>query len=93
MTRYSMKWHINPLTVPVNPEESAKQWITILEMVKADLKPGALTDRRVWSDSSAGYAFAETDEDSLQATIMKWLLNVDQVIGNIRKRAAAAAKR
>lgn len=102
MTRYYMKWHINPLTVPVSPEERGKLWITMLEMVKADLKSGVLTDWGVGPDSSEGYALAETDEVSLNAEIIKWLphivydirpvLSVDQVLGNIKKAAAGAKK-
>jgi hypothetical protein len=102
MTRYYMRWHLNPLTVPVNPEERGKLWITMLEMVKADLKSGALTDWGVWFDSSGGYAFADTDEVSLNAAILIWMphivydikpvLSVDQVLANIKKAAAAAKK-
>ena len=102
MTRYFMKWHINPLTVPVKPEERVKLWISMLEMVKADLKSGALTDWGMHSDLSGGFALAETDEVSLHAEILKWIphivfdikpvLTADQVIANTNK-AAAAAKR
>ena len=102
MTRFYMRWHMNPLTVPVNPEERGKLWITMLEMVKADLKSGTLTDWGVWFDSSGGYAFADTDEVSLNAAILKWMpyivydikpvLSVDQVLANIKKAAAAAKK-
>jgi hypothetical protein len=97
-----MRWHINPLTVPVNPEERVKLWITMLEMVKADLKSGSLTDWGVWFDSSGGYAIAESDEVSLHSVILKWMpyivfdskpvLSVDQCIANIKKAAAAAKK-
>jgi hypothetical protein len=74
----------------------------MLEMVKADLKSGALTVWGIWCDSSAGFAFAETDEVSLHAAILKWMpyivfdnkpvLSVDQVLTNIRKAAAAVKK-
>ena len=102
MTRFYMRWQMNPLTVPVNPEERGKLWITMLEMVKAELKSGMLTDWGIWFDLSGGYAFADTDEVSLHAAILKWMpyivydikpvLSVDQVLANIKKAAAAATK-
>jgi hypothetical protein len=56
----------------------------------------------VYTDSSAGYALAETDEKSLHAMVLKWIpyvvfnskpvLTVDQCIANI-KQAAAGVKR
>ena len=102
MTRFYMRWQMNPLTVPVNPEERGKLWVTMLEMVKAELKSGMLTDWGVWFDLSGGYAFADTDEVALHAAILKWMpykvydikpvLSVDQVLANIKKAAAAATK-
>jgi hypothetical protein len=69
---------------------------------RTDLKSGALTDWGVWFDSSGGYAFADTDEVSLNAAILIWMphivydikpvLSVDQVLANIKKAAAAAKK-
>jgi hypothetical protein len=97
-----MRWHINPLTTPVNPEERGKLWINLLEMVKADMKSGLLTDWGIWFDSSGGFAIAESEEDTLHAAILKWIpyivfdikpvLSVDLVLGNIKKAAAAVKK-
>ncbi len=95
-----MKWHLNSMLIPTNPDERVKLWITMLEMVRADLKSGALIDWGICSDSNAGYAFADTDEKSLHATILKWVpyvifdikpvIAVDQVVANIKQVAAAA---
>jgi uncharacterized tellurite resistance protein B-like protein len=35
---------MNPMAIPMNPEERVKLWMTMLEMVKADLKSGVMTD-------------------------------------------------
>jgi hypothetical protein len=88
--------------IPTDAEERMKLWISMLEMVKADLKSGALSDWGMSSDASGGYAFAETDEQTLHSTIMRWMpyvsfdikpaLTADQVIDSI-KRAAAGAKK
>jgi len=102
VTKYYMKWTMNPMAIPMNPEERVKLWLSMLEMVRADLKSGVMTDWGICSDLSEGYAFAETDEKSLHASILKWIPNiifdikpvitVDQSIANINL-AVAAAKR
>jgi hypothetical protein len=102
MAKFYMRWQLNPMLISPNPEERVKQWLMMLEMVKADLKSGSLTDWGICSDLSAGYAFAETDEKTLHATILKWVpyvhfdakpvISVDQSIANIKQVAAAMKK-
>lgn len=102
MTRFYMKWQLNPLFTPSNPEERVKLWLSLLEMTKADLKSGRITDWGVCSDSSEGYAIAETDEKTMHASILKYIpyisfdikpvIAVDDVIANIKQAAAAAKK-
>jgi hypothetical protein len=97
-----MKWHLNQMFIPTNPEERVKLWLSMLESVKADLKSGAMSDWGICCDDSGGYAFAETDEKMLHSTILKWMpfvsfdikpvLSVDQTMESI-KRAVAAAKK
>jgi hypothetical protein len=102
VAKYFMKWQMNHTMIPANPEERGKLWISMLEMVRAEMKSGALVDWGVYTDSSAGYTLAETDEKSLHAMVLKWIpyvvfnskpvLTVDQCIANI-KQAAAGVKR
>jgi len=100
-----MKWHLNPMLYPTNPEERIKQLqmrLSMLEMVKADLKSGAMTDWGICNDSSGGYAFAETDEQSAHVMMLKWfpyvlfdikpVLTVDQCIADVKQAIAAAKK-
>jgi hypothetical protein len=102
MTKYYMKWHLSHQFIPTNPEERIKLWMSMLEMVKADLASGALSDWGICSDDSGGYAFAETDEKTLHTTIMRWIpyvsfdikpvLTADQTIESIRRTVAMAKK-
>jgi hypothetical protein len=95
MTKFYMKWQISHMFAPMDPEERMKFWYFMLESVRADLKSGALTDWGMCLDNSGGYAFAETDEKTLQATIMKWtpyinfdikpVLTVDQTIDSMKQ--------
>jgi hypothetical protein len=102
MTKYYMKWHLNPILISVNAEERLKSWISMLEMVKADLKSGGLSDWGMCSDASGGYAFAETDEKTLHTTITRWIpfvifdvkpvLTVDQITDSVKKAAGGQKK-
>jgi hypothetical protein len=74
MTKFYMRWKLNRMVIPTNPEERVKLWLMMLEQVKADLKSGAITDWGICIDLSAGYAFAETDEKTLHATILSGVL-------------------
>jgi hypothetical protein len=62
MTKFYMKWKMNPMTVPADPGERVKYWLLLLEEVRAQLKSGELIDWGIACDSSEGYCFAETDE-------------------------------
>jgi hypothetical protein len=79
MAKFYLKWHMNPTSIPKNPEERGKLMLSMLETLRADLNSGALTDWGLYSDASGqcsdaseGYMLAETDETSLRATIQKW---------------------
>jgi hypothetical protein len=102
MTKFYMRWHLNPMLIPTNAEERVKLWMSMLDMVKSDLKSGALLDWGMCCDDSGGYAFAETDEKILHSLILRWIpyvsfnikpvLTIDQSIESI-KRAAAGPKK
>lgn len=102
MTKYYMKWKMNPMTVPADPAERVKYWLALLERVKGQVKSGELKDWAIACDSSEGYCLVDTDEKSLHATVVTWLpyiqfdikpvVGVDDVIANIKKAAAAAPK-
>ena len=42
MTKFYMRWHLNPMLIPTNPEERMKLWMSMLELVKADIKSGTM---------------------------------------------------
>jgi len=102
MARFYMRWHLNQMLIPTDPEERGKLWIAMLEMVTADLKSGTFTDWGICNDSSSGYAIAETDEESLNVAILKWIpyvifdvkpvLTVDRCIACVNRAASAAKK-
>ena len=92
-----MKWQLNPKLIPTLPEERMKLWMSMLEMVRADLKSGTMSDWGICNDSSEAYAFAEGDEKSVHTIILKWIpyvwfdikpvLTVDQTIESIKRAA------
>jgi hypothetical protein len=87
--------------IPVeDPEARVKGWLQMLEMVKADLKSGAIKDWGNCCDGSGGYTIMEADsEEELFKITMKWVpyvvfdarpfITVDQTINGLKKMAGA----
>ncbi|MCP8305069.1 MAG: hypothetical protein H3Z50_06365 [archaeon] len=85
--------------IPADPKERVKNWLSMLEMVKADLKAGVLKDWGLCSDGSGGYGFSELSEADLYTALLKWIpyvnfdikpvLTVDQTIDSIKKATKA----
>jgi hypothetical protein len=102
MTKFYIKWHVNTMYIPVNPEERIKNSVRLLEMVRADLQSGILKEWGMFNDNSGGYAIAETDEKTLHTAILKWIpyttfdiktvLTVDQAIADYKQAGVAAKK-
>ncbi|MCU0627977.1 MAG: hypothetical protein MUE45_00590 [Methanoregulaceae archaeon] len=93
---------MNPMTVPADPADRVKYWLSLLEGVRAQLKSGDLKDWGITCDNAEGYCFADTDEKTLHATVVTWLpyiqfdirpvIGVDEVIAHVKSAAAAAKK-
>ena len=102
MPKFFMKWQIDTTKTPVNPEERMKLWLSMLEMVKADLEAGVIKDWGICGDASCGYAFSELSAEDLYTALLKWMpyinfdikpvLNVNQTIESIKKSAAQMKK-
>jgi len=100
MPKSYMRWRLDPQHIPLDPEKRAKLWLKMLDMVKADMKSGAITGWGICYDASAGYAFSDLSPQELYTVMLKWMpyvdfdvkpvLDVDQVIESIKKAAAAA---
>ncbi|MGA2682597.1 MAG: DUF3303 family protein [Candidatus Bathyarchaeia archaeon] len=74
MTKYYVKWTVNPLEIPKNPEERMKLWQSALEMVKADMKAGIVKEWGFAADSSEGFGITEfANETDHAAYALKWI--------------------
>lgn len=99
MTKFFIKWWVDPLKTPNTPEESGKLYLPMLEMVKADLSAGKLIDWGQFTNGREGYAISESSESDLFATMQKWVpviewqvfpvLSAEQSIEAIKQLAAA----
>lgn len=102
VTRFYVTWKIDPLFTPRTPEDRRELWLSMLEMVKQDLESGHLIGWGVCRDRYEGYAFAETDEQTIQASMLKWLPyisfdiravnSVDRAIASVKMTAMGAKK-
>ena len=103
MSKFYIRWHLNPMFIPTNPDERGRLWMSLLERVKIELSSGMLKDWGICSDSSAGYALSESDEAMLHTAIQKYIpyvsfdikpiLSVDQSIESIKRSATVAKSR
>jgi hypothetical protein len=103
MSRYFVKWLMDPTKTPVNPEEMVKGWLAMAEMVKADIAAGKIKDFGIAAGGGWGYAVREeASEAELFTALLKWspfigfevtpVLTVEQAVESIMKVAAAAKK-
>ncbi len=102
MSKYYVKWTMNPLEIPKNPEERIKAWQLATKMVKDGLKSGFVKDWGMTSDLSEGYALLEAANDTDAAAYLAvWLpilnlvakpvLTVDQTEEMLQKLMASMA--
>lgn len=97
MTKFHIEWKQSS-KIPEDPVKLAKLYLSHMELVKADLKSGKLTDFGQYSNGSSGYALIEGTETDVFTTLMKWLpyvefdvkpiVNVDKTIEAINKLLA-----
>ncbi len=102
MTKYYVKWTMNPLEIPKNPEERMKAWQMAVQMVKDGLKSGRVKDWGMTTDLSKGYAIVEgKDETDVASYLGMWIpllnlsakpvLTVDQTAETLQKMMTAMA--
>jgi hypothetical protein len=102
MTKYYVKWTVNPLEIPKTPEERMKAWQLATQMVKDGMKTGPVKDWGMTADLGGGYAILETaSETDLAAYLGMWIpflnlvvkpvLTVDQTAETLQKMMTAMA--
>ncbi|MEM1582174.1 MAG: DUF3303 family protein [Candidatus Bathyarchaeia archaeon] len=100
MTKFYVKWWLEPTKVPVDAEQRVKGWLSMLEMIKADMNAGVTKDWGIATGGDFGYTISEAaNEAELFTRLLKYIpyahfevvsvLTVDQTIEAIKKVAAA----
>src|SRR4030065_1518864 len=103
MPKFYIKWRMEPTNVPVEPEARIKGWLSMLEMVKADMKAGVTKDWGCVAGGDCGYSISEAaSETELFTRLLNWMpyvhfevepvLTGDHTIELIKKAAAAEKK-
>ena len=96
MSRFYVKWNLASSATPADPEQRVRLWLSMLEMVKADMKTGRLKDWGMCNSGEGGYAvYEEANDADLFASLLKWMphisfdakpvLTVDETIAAIKK--------
>jgi hypothetical protein len=100
MTKFLIKWQMNLSMIPEDPVKRSKLWISMLELIKSNLKSGDMIDWGEYCDLSGGYTIAEGTEADILGELVKWtphvlfdvkpVLDVDQVMEILNKSIAAS---
>ncbi len=95
MAKFRIDWKKNPSLMPDDPVKMAKMSLSLLEMVKADLKSGKFADWGVYCNGFSGYLIIEGSEVDIMPTLLKYMphvlfdvkpvINVDQAVEAINK--------
>ena len=98
MSRFYLKWNLTSLATPADPEQRAKLWLSMLQMVKGDMKDGKLKDWGMCNNGDSGYAiYEEANDADLFVSLLKWMpyvafdakpvVTIDEAIAAIKKAA------
>jgi len=101
MSKFYIRWQLNPQWTPATPEERVKLWLSLLEMVKPDIRAGKAKDWGCVPGEASGYTIREdASEAELFTALLKWMpyvnfevkpvLTVEQTEESIKKAVAAA---
>jgi hypothetical protein len=101
MPKFYIKWQLNPQWTPATPEERVKLWLSLLEMVKPDIKAGKAKDWGCVPGEACGYTIREdANEVELFTALLRWMpyvnfevkpiLTVEQTEESIKKAVVAA---
>ena len=101
MSKFYVRWQLNPQWTPATPEERVKLWLGLLEMVKADFQTGKVKDWGNVPGEARGYTIREdASEADLFTALLKWMpyvnfevrpvLTIDQTVESIKKAVATA---
>ena len=98
--RFYITWHNDQTAFPTNREERAKLGVSLVEMVKADMKAGLTKDWGASASGRGGYAIYEaTSETAIGEALQKYrpyivfdsvepIITADQVIESFKKATA-----
>jgi len=103
MTKWFVKWKLTEQYMSLPTPERRKIGLQMLEMIKADMNAGIISDWAITTDTGKGYGISEADETQLYECLIKYrpynAFDVTPVIPfaqhyeTLKKLAAAAQKK
>lgn len=73
MAKFLILWELDTTKMPVDPKEIVTVRTKLLNMVKDDLKSGALTDWGRFVGENGGYAIGEGTEEEVEITTARYV--------------------
>jgi hypothetical protein len=71
MTKYHVRFKVNPNIPLMNPEQRVKFAIQALEQIKVEVDAKVISDWGFFTDASGGYAIWDTDKETLFAALFQ----------------------
>jgi hypothetical protein len=94
MPKFHVEWKQNLSVMPDDPAKLGKINISLLEMVKADVKSNKITDWGVYCNGFSGYTIIEGTHDEIMTELLKYMpyilfevkpvINEDQAIEAVK---------
>ena len=73
MGKYLVLWEVDQTKIPISPQERGAGWAALMDMVKEELKKGALKDWGAFVGETSGYAVTERTEVELANELNKYI--------------------
>lgn len=73
MGKYLLLWELDPTKVPVNPQERAAAWKSMIEMVKQEIEKGMTKDWGSFVGELRGYSVVEGTEVEIGTMVQKYV--------------------
>jgi hypothetical protein len=73
MPRYLMEWQLDPTKVPISPQERAKAFLPLAQMVKQDMKSGVIKEWGAYIGEGKGFGVAEGSEEEVNKMAQRYI--------------------
>jgi hypothetical protein len=68
-----MEWELDPTKIPISPQERAKAWLPMVQMVKQDIQSGLLKEWGAYIGEGKGFGVFVGSEEEANKMAQKYI--------------------